>query len=241
MLELLQLRGLEDRYPREVSGGQQQRIALARAVVRRPRLLLLDEPLSALDLPTREQLRRDLRRLLATFGTPTLVVTHDRLEAIALADDVLVFDRGGLLQSGTTHDVFTRPNSLAVARIVGVETVEPARIVGRQDGLVTVAVGPAQLVARDTDSTEGDVHVCIRAEDVTLQADNVVSSSARNYLKGRITALAHEGPLVRVALDCGFCLTVLVTRPAAEELDLREGQNITAVLKTTAVHLVSGR
>jgi molybdate transport system ATP-binding protein len=237
IVALLHLTGLEDRYPAQLSGGEQQRVALARAVVRRPRLLLLDEPLSALDAPTREQLRRDLRRLLAELATPAILVTHDRTEALALADQVIVLDRGVIHQCGSVHDVFAEPADLAVARIVGVETVEPGRIVRIEEGLASVAVAGLELLALANAAVGEEVFVCIRAEEVVLQT-GPVHSSARNKLSGTVSWLMPEGPLVRVGLDCGLILTALVTRPACAELELREGARVTALLKVPAIHLI---
>lgn len=238
LLGLFQLKGLERRYPRQLSGGQQQRVALARAVIRRPRLLLLDEPLSALDAATREELRRELRKMLAEFQTPVILVTHDRTEAIALADHVLVMDHGRVLQSGAVHDVFSRPADLSVARIAGVDTVERARVVELREGLATVEIGAARLTALANGCALGDVYLCIRAEDVILQQGDAPHSSARNQLRAIIRSLIREGPLVRVVIDCGFLLTALVTRPACEELGLAEGQSVIALLKATALHLI---
>lgn len=238
LLELMHLRGLENRFPHQLSGGERQRVALARALIRRPRLLLLDEPLSALDAPTRETLRGELRRLLAEFDLPTILVTHDRTEAIALADRVLVLDQGRVRQCGTVETVFSQPADLDVARIVGTETVHTGRILRVDDGLATVAVGTAELLAPAGGLTSGDVYVCIRAEDVVLQGDPVWRSSARNRLAGRVLALRPDGALIRIDLDCGFRLTALVTRPACGELDLREGAAVTAMIKAPAVHLI---
>src|SRR5439155_17242132 len=108
-IELLRLEELERRSPRQLSGGQQQRVALARALVRRPRLLLLDEPLSALDTPTREQLRGELRRLLKTLAIPTIVVSRDRVEVLALGDRLVVLADGGIRQAGPVAEVFSHP------------------------------------------------------------------------------------------------------------------------------------
>jgi molybdate transport system ATP-binding protein len=238
MLGRFGLAGLEDRWPRQLSGGQQQRVALARALVRRPRLLLLDEPLSALDAPTREQVRRELRRQLAGLGVPALLVTHDRVEALALGDTVVVLDGGRVCQSGPVQEVFTRPASMAVARIVGVETVEPAKVLAVADGLATVAVGHARLVAVATGVGVGDGYVSIRAEDVILEKGAVAPSSARNQLVGQVRAMIREGPMARVSLDCGFPLTALVTNQACQELGLREGDRVTALIKAPAVHLI---
>ncbi|MEI8197543.1 MAG: ABC transporter ATP-binding protein, partial [Phycisphaerae bacterium] len=127
MLDLLDLGGLEQRYPDQLSGGQQQRVALARALITRPKLLLLDEPLSALDGPTRETLRRHLRKLLTALHIPAIIVTHDPTEAMALADHVAVLHRGQVLQAGPVEEVFSRPTDLTVAQIVGIETVLAGR------------------------------------------------------------------------------------------------------------------
>jgi molybdate transport system ATP-binding protein len=238
MIGLFGLTGLEGRYPRQVSGGQQQRVALARALARRPRLLLLDEPLSALDAPTREQLRRELRRLLSGLRVPTVIVTHDAMEAVALGDFVAVLDEGRTRQSGPVQEVFTRPADAAVARIVGVETVEPARVLEASGGLATVAVGPVQLVVLCQDAGAGEGYVCIRGEDVILEKGSTTPSSARNRLAGQVRTLTREGPLVRVGVDCGFALTAVITSQACLELALREGDPVTAMVKASALHLV---
>src|SRR5436309_1509010 len=140
MIRLLRLEGLEDRRPAQLSGGQQQRVALARVLARRPRLLLLDEPLSALDTPLRERLRNELRTILAEFAIPVILVTHDRTEAIALADQVMLMDQGAIQQIGSVADVFSRPRNAGLARMVGIETVTLGEIVGSHDGLATVQV-----------------------------------------------------------------------------------------------------
>jgi molybdate transport system ATP-binding protein len=239
VLGLFHMSGLDHRYPHQLSGGEQQRIALARVMVRRPRLLLLDEPLSALDQPTREQLRPELRRLLVQFGVPVILVTHDRNEAMALADHLIVLDHGKVRQEGAVEEVFSRPSDVEVAQIVGMMNVQPGRVVNAQDGLVTVAVGDKQLVALAPPSPAQEVYVCIRAEEVALEKGNSTKASPRNRLAGIISSLSTEGPLVRVAMDCGFPLHALVTKTARNELDLREGDAITALVKTPSVHLIA--
>jgi molybdate transport system ATP-binding protein len=239
-LERFGLRGLERRFPREISGGQQQRVALARALVRRPRLLLLDEPLSALDLALRETLRFELRRLLEDSGIPVVLVTHDRVEALALGDRVIVMKDGAVLQTGAVPEVFSRPSDPEVARIVGVESVIPVRVVRVEGGLALLdAGGAAELLAVAPQGLGGEAYACIRGEDVMLQRSASSGASARNQLRARVTAVTPEGPLVRLGLDCGFPLTALVTRPALDELELRVGEMVFAVLKAPAVHLVS--
>jgi molybdate transport system ATP-binding protein len=216
-----------------------QRVALVRALAAQPRLLLLDEPLSALDEPTRLRLRGDLRQLLAGIRMPTIVVTHDRTEALALGDSVAILIDGKLRQTGAVEQVFDSPADADVAAAVGVETICPARVVSQDAGLATVAIGPARLVAVDSASARADVFACIRAESVTIErspAGN--SSSARNHLAARIVSVIPEGPVARVTLDCGFRLTAIVTRQAEEEMRLREGEPVTAVVKATSIRIV---
>jgi len=231
------LGGLADHYPRQLSGGQQQRVALARVLVRRPRLLLLDEPLSALDDPTREQVRHELRGLLVGAGVPVVLVTHDRREAAALGDHLVVLDRGRVRQQGAVTEVFARPSDLEVAQIVGIETILPGHVRRVADGLATVAVGEVELVVTQATKEEA-VYVCVRAEDVTLHRGNLATESARNRLTGLVRAVNPDGALVRVKLDCGFPLTAAVTRLAADELSLREGAEVIAMLNPTALHLL---
>src|SRR5690606_3309450 len=127
------------------------------------------------------------------------------------------------------------------ARIVGVETVERGRILSVEAGLATVAIGAGviQIHGIPPEERTAEVHVCIRAEDVILLRGPAGPSSVRNRLSARVVQITPEGPLVRVALDCGFPLMALVTRPACEELDLRAGEPITALVKATAVHLIA--
>jgi molybdate transport system ATP-binding protein len=238
LVSLLQLTGLGRRRPAALSGGQQQRVALARAVATRPRLLLLDEPLSALDAATRAALRRELRGLLTTLRTPAVVVTHDRIEALALGDDVVVMDAGRMLQCGPTADVFSRPATVDAARVVGVETVERGRIVGEQGGLATVRIGDAHVQGLSPAGSGGDVVVLLRAEDVVLDRGAGAQSSGRNRLPGRVVDVIDEGALIRVVVDVGFLLTAVVTRQSRDDLAIAVGDEIVAVCKATAVHLV---
>ena len=228
---------LADRLPAALSGGQQQRVALVRALAAKPALLLLDEPLSALDAATRARTRRELRRLLVESGVPSVVVTHDRTEAIALGDWMAVMVEGRIRQTGPVQEVFRHPADAQVAECAGVENVLPAEVVGREAGLVTIAVVGVHLDGVDRGES-GALFACIRGEDVAIAHDHPAVSSARNRLGGRVTTVSLEGPLARVELDCGFPLVALVTAQSAADLELKPGSTVCAVIKTTALQLV---
>ncbi|HXG46756.1 MAG TPA: TOBE domain-containing protein, partial [Methylomirabilota bacterium] len=138
-------------------------------------------------------------------------------------------------------DVFDRPADADVARIVGVETLLPGRIETVRDGLATVLVGEVSLLALAPADPAPEVFVCLRGEDVILQRDGGASSSVRNRLPARIVAVRRDRPLARIELDAGFPLFALVTHPACEELDLRPGQTVTALIKAPAIHLIARR
>jgi molybdate transport system ATP-binding protein len=237
LLDRFGLAELSNRLPAAISGGQQQRVALARALAAAPSLLLLDEPLSALDAATRARIRSELRRMLLESGVPSLVVTHDRNEAIALGDWIAVMIGGRIHQVGPVREVFRRPADPEVATSIGVENVLAAVILNRHAGLVTLAVGTAFLDAVD-DGEDGPVFACIQAEDVSVTRVAPHAASARNRLPGVIRNVAVEPPLARVELDCGFPLIATVTAQSAAELALQPGDSVWAVVKTTALHLV---
>jgi molybdate transport system ATP-binding protein len=226
------------RRPAELSGGQRQRVALARALAPSPRLLLLDEPLSALDGPSRAELRGELRRTFEASGVPAVVVTHDRVEALALGDRIAVMVDGEIRQLGPVQEVFAAPADAAVARVVGTENVLAVRVEGRREGLAVVRAGPVELLAVDPGALGRDAFACIRAEEIVLEDAPGAPSSARNLLPGVVAARADEGPLVRVTVDCGVRLVALVTRPGADALRLAPGRPVAALVKAPSVRLV---
>ena len=234
----LKVHDLLDRRPSELSGGQQQRVALARVLAREPRLLLLDEPLSALDAATRDHVRAELAHLLRGLEIPAVVVTHDWVDALTLGDHMIVMNSGRVLQTGAPQEVFTRPQHREVAAAVGVETVVAGRVRQRQGGLAILEVGSAQLAAADPGGQDTEFYVCIRGEDVTVEKGRAEQSSARNHLRGTVLDAVAAGILMKVILDVGFELVALVTRQAVADLELRKGTEVFAVFKASAVHLI---
>lgn len=239
LLELLGLSELADRRPSALSGGQRQRAALGRALATQPAVLLLDEPLSALDRPEQERLRRELRALMATLGIPCLWVTHDRDEALAVGDAALVMDQGRVIQHGNLTEIFHRPADPSAARLLGVDNLWPGQVVERRDGLVRVDLGPVALWAPEAAFGHPSVWVSLRGEEVLLESPGPSRHSARNGLSGQVLAVQDEGSLVRVTLDIGLPLVAKVTRPAVQELGLRPGAAVTALVKAPALHLIA--
>ncbi len=241
------------REVRGLSGGERQLVALARALARRPRLLLLDEPFSALDPRRRALVRREVRALHRAWGLTTLQVTHDFAEAGMLGDQAVLLDGGRVLQSGPPAEVFRRPASPYVAEFLGAENVLAgvARDLGEAapdwidgppgeqvrghrafafeaEGLTLYAVG---------DFAAGAGHAVIRAEEITIARDQS-HDSARNRFAGRIVEVATLGALTRVTVDVrGTPLVVALTTRSAQELQLAPGLAVVASFKAMAVHL----
>lgn len=232
--QLLGIEPLLSRKPGSLSGGEQQRGALARALVLAPRLLLLDEPLSALDPETHEELQRELSRLHRTLGTTTLHVTHDFEEAVALGDRIGVMHEGEILQVGSPEEIFRRPASSFVARFVGTRNVFQGEILRSENGGTSLQVDGADLSV--VTGLQGPVHASIRPEDILISREPL-SSSARNLFCGRITGLVDRGILVYVSVSVPPQFTGVITRRSFEEMNLREGMEVYIAFKASAVHV----
>jgi molybdopterin-binding protein len=236
---------MRDRAVDSLSGGERQLVALARALARRPSILLLDEPFSALDPRRRETTRRELRRIHREWGMTVLQVTHDFTEAGLLGDVAILLDGGRVLQSGRPEDVFRKPASPYVAEFLGAENVfaGTARLIEEAfDSPSTSAhsvefnTGALTLFAV-ANTVESPGYAVIRAEEVLLSLEPQ-SSSARNHFRGRITEISTLGALTRVTLDVdGTPLVAALTTRSAHELALAVGGEAYASFKAMAVHL----
>jgi molybdate transport system ATP-binding protein len=213
--------------PAELSGGQRQRVALARALAPDPRLLLLDEPLSALDVTTRAEVRRDLKRHLGSFGGIRLLVTHDPLEAVTLADRLIVMEKGRHVQTGTPAEVTEHPRSQYVADLVGVNLLR-----GEADhGFVRIPGGPVVAAAG---AESGEVFVVIHPRAVAVYR-NRPEGSPRNVWRGRASSIELLGNRVRVRIDGEIPLVAEVTPSALNDLQLVEGGEVWLAFKSTDV------
>jgi len=206
MLRLVQLESFADRRPRQMSGGQQQRVALARVLATKPKLVLLDEPLSALDAKLREELRVELKEILTAVGSTTIVVTHDQDEAMSLADRIIVMNRGRLEQQGAPDEIYSRPATSFVATFIGranwfhgtISTAKP----GSYAHVVTTA-GTLLTVSDPGIADETQVSICVRPERITVAgAGTKKSGSGANQLPGTVADMINMGPELHYSVDC---------------------------------------
>jgi molybdopterin-binding protein len=248
---------LSNRRVDGLSGGERQLVAIARALARRPEVLLLDEPFAALDNRSRIAARRALRSLYVERRFTTLHVTHDFAEAGMLGDLVMLLDRGRLVQSGAPEDLFRRPANAYIADFLGAENVfagqvrliesedaNVSRLVESADGLPQPSIQRAAAFTTGAltlyavgDFGDGATHAVIRSEEIALSLEPG-SSSIRNQFRGTVTELAEAGAVTRVTIDVsGIPFVAAITSRSVEELRLEAGKEVVAGFKATAVHL----
>jgi molybdate transport system ATP-binding protein len=232
LLERFRISHLAQARPRELSGGERQRVALARALARDPGVLLLDEPLAALDAHTKAGVRVELQELLSGFGLPALIVTHDYEDAVALAETVGVLVDGALRQLGSPEDLVAEPRDPFVASFTGANLLR-GRTVGHENGLTTVRLESGELLY-STDGADGDVGVVVYPWDVSV-GRAYVDDSALNLVSGEVGSLVQVGNRFRVRIGP---LTAEVTGASAERLELARGGTVFASFKATGTRLV---
>ena len=230
---LLGISHLLKRYPGTLSGGEQQRVAIARALILKPEVLLLDEPLSALDSETRSKLQGELRRIHSLTHTTMIHVTHSFDEAFLLGNQMAVMHEGKIIQSGEPGHVFRKPNSRFVADFLGASNVFRGRSIV-DNGLSHISLDGLKIASAKT--IKGDVHIAVRPEDILLSI-GTVKSSARNSFKGRITDIANTGTVVRVTVNIGVPFIVAITRRSLYDMKLKVGMDVFITFKATDVHV----
>lgn len=244
MLDAFSIGHLRDRRPAQISGGERQRVALARALVTEPRALLLDEPLAALDHPTKSAIVGDLRNWNQHHRVPILFVTHNGEEVFALGDEVIVLDAGRIVAQGQPHEVMRAPRLETVAHLSGFENIFDATVVALNEarGTMTCRLGSSQ-VELETPLVRAEVgsrlRVGVRAGDLLLATESPRGLSARNILPGTIRRLEQRDVIVSAMVDCGGTeFEVHITLAARDALQLGPGRSVWVVVKTHSCHLL---
>jgi molybdate transport system ATP-binding protein len=244
ILESFSISHLKDRRPGEISGGEQQRVALARALVTDPCLLLLDEPLAALDAPTKSKIMDDLRTWNRAHRIPVLYVTHSREEVFALGEQVMVLENGHVVAQGTPHEVMTAPRQETVAQLAGFENIFDAIVMAAHEDRGTMTCRIAQSeVELETPMVRAEVgsvlRVGIRAGDILLATVRPQGLSARNLIPGRVVSLERRDVIVSARVDCGVEMEVHLTLAARDALQLQAGREVWLIVKTHSCHLMA--
>jgi molybdate transport system ATP-binding protein len=243
ILELFRIANLRGRKPAEMSGGEKQRVALARSLVTRPRALLLDEPLTGLDWPLKASIINDLRTWNAQRQIPILYVTHSRDEVDALGERLIALDHGKVIGAGTPMDVLDVPQKHRLAEISGFENLFRASVLEKRDadGVMRVQLehSERELEVPIVQCQKGNaIRVAIRAGDILIAAQKPHGLSARNVLAGTIVALENRGTLSRAVVNCGVRFDVNLTLGAIRELQLAAERPVWLVIKTHSCHVV---
>ncbi|HST23719.1 MAG TPA: ATP-binding cassette domain-containing protein [Blastocatellia bacterium] len=245
MMEALRIEHAASRKPRDISGGEAQRVALARALSCRPRILLLDEPLSAIDEATKRGIISDLKSINRELRLPIVYVTHSREEAITLGERVIVYERGRIVTEGEPLEVFGAPITASVARLTGVENIFEGRIVAKNEsgGTMTVEITGETEACRvevpfGNESEDARIRVAVPAGDILLATEEPRSTSARNRLRGRIAAIEDKGNRTVISVKSGVVWRASVTRQAVSELDLSNDKEVWLAFKTYSCYLL---
>ena len=243
MLQAFRIEHLRRRRPGEISGGERQRVALARTLVTDPRVLLLDEPLAALDGPVKAALIADLRAWSQAHRVPILYVTHSREEVFALGEQVVVLDQGKVIAQGSPHEVMTAPRIETVAQLAGFENILDAEVESIHEDRGTMTCRLSARVDLETPLIRAAVgtklRVGIRAGDILLATCAPVGLSARNIIHGRIVALIQRDVIMMARVNCGVEMEVQLTLAARDSLGLTEGKEVWLVVKTHSCHLLA--
>jgi molybdate transport system ATP-binding protein len=244
ILKQFHLENFASRKPAELSGGEAQRVALARALVTDPRVLLLDEPLSALDAEIKNSIVSDLRAWNAAHQIPILYVTHDRAEVDALGDRVITMDRGKIIQQGIPREVLDAPRRQRLAQVSGYENILEGTVkeIRLDNGVMRVALqGTATSIEVPLSyaKTGDTVRIAIRAGDILIALERPVGLSARNILQGTIESLEQHSATIVCRVNSGANFEVHVTLGAARDLNLQPGRQVWLVLKTYSCHVVA--
>ncbi len=236
ILEFMGLSHIRDRRPMTLSGGEQQKTSLARALIIKPRILLLDEPLSALDISTQKKMRNELKRIHEELKITTVHVTHNQVEAFILADRLAIMKDGTIIQTGSLEQIFHKPKDNFVARFVGFENLFEGKILETQGSVAKIDVGGVMIEA--VTEKVGGCTIGVRPDDIIV-SKQPFKSSMRNTLKGEIMNFMDMGSLVNLIVDVnGVSFVALITKRSFLEMKLKKGSKVYLSFKASAVHVI---
>ena len=243
LMSSFRISNLRGRKPAQISGGERQRVALARALVTNPCLLLLDEPMAALDASTKSRIIEDLRAWNNDHRIPILYVTHSREEVFALGERVLVLEMGRIIAQGTPHEVMSAPRQETVAQLSGFENIFDVTVDAIHEDRGTMTCGITESdVELETPMVRADLgatlRVGIRAGDILLATVQPSGLSARNIIRGTIMSVHQRDMIVVATVDCGVEMAIHLTLAARDSLHLRPGSQVWLVVKTYSCHLM---
>lgn len=238
MLELTGLRGMADRMPSTLSGGEKQKVVLARVLVTKPKVVLLDEPLTAIDAETSSALQRELKRINRELKVAFLHVTHDQIEALSLADRIAVMVQGEIVQFGTPNEVLSNPANELVARFLGYTNVLRVKFVKYESGISEVSTDHVSIRLNAKLNNRAAI-IVIHPEDIVLTTETPNLPEEWNLFKGRVEESTNLGPIVEVTVDIGILLKVFLDKRSFLEMKLLRGRHIYVAFKIDSVKIVS--
>ncbi len=241
LMSMLAIQKTGTRYPHELSGGEQQRIAIARALASDPLIMLLDEPLSAVDVATRSRLLEEISTVQRRAGIPFLYVTHNHSEAARVGDTMFAIHEGKVVQEGIPLEIFNAPKTAPASRIVGSENVFLGEVLShrQEDGITTIGIQSYPIEAAYNGLPLGSqITIGIRSEDIIVSCERLTQTSARNVLEGSIKNIISAPDRTELVVDCGIDFKVSITSATVRALKLEIGTKVFLLVKARAFHIL---
>lgn len=235
IMDLFDITHLSERYPGKLSGGERQKTALARALVMDPRVLLLDEPISALDTPSQDRILGELKQIHREIGITTIHVTHNRGEASLLGERIGIMSKGEIIQVGEPGDIFRKPKTAFIADFMGAENIFSGRA-RIENGITKVDIGEG-IEIEATEMREGNVKAVIRPEEIIIM-ERPVRTSGRNLFEGMIEDISDLGSTAKLRIGVGREFIVTITKKSLSDLDLKVGKSVYIAFKASSVHVI---
>lgn len=238
MLKLFELEHLRNRYVTNLSGGEKQRVALARALAVRPKVILLDEPFSSLDVNTKKQFWKEVKKLLKNYEIPVLHVTHDQEEAMYLGEKIAVMENGTIVEQGWTDQIFLKPKSKFVAEFLQYQNIFTGMAKSNDNGTSIISIEDVKLVIPG--KYDGRIMIGIKPENILISKTIPEHSTARNVLKGSITSIEPIGPTIIITVNVNnLPIKAMITRGSFEELELKQNDIVYLIIKASSIVVLS--